>query len=142
MSKKPTAEEIEAEQWPIESIEAEVYNQKGTQVRECMKVKANLFIDNSGNIRVTKRDTSAYPRELAVQLVLDIPDIFFRRPIPRVDLSIPPEYLIDPDQRVVAHWAGEDVAAALKLDVKTVEDGLLTMLKEKQAKEHTEVQAL
>lgn len=100
-----------------------------------MKVQANLFIDSSGNIRVTKRDNRANPRELAVQLVLDVPDIFFKRPMPRVDLSIPPEYLIDPDQKIVARWVGEDVAAALKLDVKTVEDGLLTMLKQKQATE-------
>lgn len=96
-----------------------------------MKVKANLFIDRTGKVRVTRRDTSAYVTELAVQVVIDVPAVFFNRPIPKVELSIPEEYLIDPGQEVVAKWVAEDVAGALQLEVKTVEDGLLTMMKEK-----------
>ena len=98
-----------------------------------MKVKANLFINNQGGIRITKKDTSAYPSELAVQLVVDVPDIFFKRPMPVVDLKIPEEYLINPDATVAAQWVAPDIAEALKLEVKTVEDGLVTMLKEKQS---------
>jgi hypothetical protein len=97
-----------------------------------MKVTANLFINSNGSIRVTKKDTGAYPSELAVQLVVDVPDIFFKRPMPKVELDIPEEYLISPDQEIVAKWVAPEIAEALKLEVKTVEDGMLTMLKEKQ----------
>lgn len=94
-----------------------------------MKVKANLFISNNGDLRVTKKYTAANPRELAVQLIIDIPDVFFYRPMPKVELAIPEEYLIDPGTEIVAKWVAPNIAEALKLEVKTVEDGLLTMFK-------------
>lgn len=97
-----------------------------------MKIKANLFIDNKGKLRVTKIDNRAYTSELVVQLIIDVPDLFFKRPMPKVELSIPEEYLINPDAEVVAKWVAEDVADALKLEVSTVQDGLLTMLKSKE----------
>ncbi len=96
-----------------------------------MKVTANLFINKDGNIRVTKRDVSAYPTELAVQLIIDVPDIFFKRPMPRVELDVPESYLINPKADVVARWVAPDIAEALGIDIKTVEDGMLTMLKNK-----------
>lgn len=99
-----------------------------------MKVTANLFINSDGSIRVTKKDTSAYPGELAVQLVIDVPDLFFNRPMPVVDIKIPEAFLINPDEKVVANWVAKDVAESLKVEVKTVEDGLLLALKEKQEK--------
>lgn len=102
-----------------------------------MKVKANLFISSNGSLRVTKKDASAYPSELAVQLVIDVPDIFFKRPMPIVDLKIPESYLIDPNQAVVAEWVARDVSAALKVNVQTVTDGLLVALKEKIEQEST-----
>lgn len=97
-----------------------------------MKVKANLFIDNRGGIRVTKNSTGAYANELAVQLLVEVPDVFFNRPMPIVELDIPQEYLVNPDAEVVARWVAHDISEALKLEVKTVEDGLLTMLKNKE----------
>lgn len=97
-----------------------------------MKVKANLFIDNRGGLRVTKQSTGAYPSELAVQLVIDVPDIFFTRPIPIVELSIPEAYLINPNEEVVANWVAPEIAENLKLDVKVVTDGLVAMLKAKK----------
>lgn len=94
-----------------------------------MKVYANLFIHSDGSLRVTKKDTSAHPAELAVQLVIDVPNVFFSRPMPRVELSIPEEYLINPGKEIVAKWISQNIADSLKLEVKTVEDGLLTMIK-------------
>lgn len=78
---------------------------------------------------MTRRETAAYPLELAIQLEIDVPDTFFRRPIPKVQLDIPEEYLVNPGAEVAARWVADPVADALKLDVKTVEDGLLTMLR-------------
>lgn len=95
-----------------------------------MKVTANLFISRDGSLRITKRDTSTYPTELAVQLVIDVPDLFFKRPMPRVELDVPKEYLINPKAEVVARWVAPDIAGALAIEVKTVEDGMLAMLKE------------
>ena len=96
-----------------------------------MKVKANLFINSNGSLRVTKQNTGAYPSELAVQLVIDVPDVFFSRPMPIVNLSIPESYLVNPDTKFVAQWVARDISDALKVDVKTVEDGLMLALKEK-----------
>ena len=99
-----------------------------------MKVTANLFINRDGSLRVTKKDTSAYATELAVQLVIDVPDIFFKRPMPKVELDIPEEYLVNPDQEIAAKWVAPDIASALKLDVKAVEDGMIALLKAEQEK--------
>lgn len=95
-----------------------------------MKVLANLFIRNDGSIRITKKDKSAYPTELAVQLVLDVPDVFFKRPMPIVNLSIPDEFLINPDKKVTANWIAPEIAEALKIDVKAVQDGLVAAINE------------
>lgn len=100
-----------------------------------MKVKANLFIKNDGSIRITRKDVSAYATELAVQLVIDVPDIFFNRPMPIVNLQIPESFLINPNEKVAAQWIAQDVADALKVEVKTVEDGLLLALKQKSDSE-------
>jgi len=105
-----------------------------------MKVTANLFIKNDGSIRVTKKDTGAYPTELAVQLVVDVPDIFFKRPMPIVNLQIPEAFLINPDQKVTAQWIAPEIAEALKVDVKAVEDGLIAAVnakKEQDEKQNT-----
>ena len=94
-----------------------------------MKVTAYLFINSNGGLRVTKKDAAAYPSELGVHLVVDVPDVFFRRPMPRVDVQVPEEFLINPKSEIVASMVATPLAEALKLDVATVEDGLLTMLK-------------
>lgn len=94
-----------------------------------MKVTAYLFINSSGSLRITKKDSAAYPSELGVHLVVDVPDIFFRRPMPRVDVQVPAEFLINPNSEIVASMVATPPAEALKLDVTLVEDGLLTMLK-------------
>lgn len=96
-----------------------------------MKVLANIFISKNGSLRITKKDAAAYPSELGVQIVIDVPDIFFTRPVPRVELTVPKEYLVNPDAEVAARWVAQDVADALQLEVKTVEDGLMTMMKDK-----------
>ena len=104
-----------------------------------MKVRANLFINSNGGLRVTKKDSSSYPSELAVQLVIDVPDVFFRRPMPIVNLNIPESFLVNPDEKVVANWVAQDIAQALQVDVKTVEDGLMLALKEKVKKASEEI---
>lgn len=93
-----------------------------------MKITANLFINPNGNLRVTKKDASSYPSELAVKLVIDVPDVFFNRPMPIVNLSIPKEYLISPDKEVVAKWIAPEIAEALKIEVKEIEDGLINAI--------------
>lgn len=95
-----------------------------------MKVYANLFIDSKASVRVTKNSTYAHPNELAVQLVVDVPDVFFKRPMPRVELNIPEEYLVDPGKEIVAKWIAQDISDAIKIEAKTVEDGLVAMIKE------------
>lgn len=109
-----------------------------------MKITANIFISNDGSLRFTKKYTGASARELAVQLVIDVPDVFFNRPMPIVHMSIPEEFLLDPSKEVAVKWIAPNIADALKVEVKTIEDGLLTALKnqvdptDQGGKDHTE----
>lgn len=84
-----------------------------------------------GTVRVNKK----YPefigsREIAFQLALDIPDVFFKRLVPTVNIQVPEDMLVNPDPEIVVSLTAGKVAEALKLDVKTVEDGLAKMLQE------------
>jgi len=103
-----------------------------------MKIYANLFIDRWGNLRVTKKDPRTNPSELGIQLVVDVPDVFFNRPIPQVTVKIPEAYLLIPDKEIAVNMIAEDVANNLELDIKTVNDGLLEMLANKQQSEGSE----
>lgn len=98
-----------------------------------MKIKANLFIRPNGTLRVTKQDSRPNFGELGIQLLIDVPDVFFKRPTPVVNLQIPEAFLVNPDEKVIATWVAQDIAEALKLEVKSVEDGLVDLIKEKNS---------
>lgn len=93
-----------------------------------MKVTAYLFIDQWGGLRLTKREAQPRPTELAIRLVLTVPDTFFKRAIPVVELTLP-NHFADPDRKVAAQVIAPDIADALKLDVDAVLDGLAVALR-------------
>lgn len=92
-----------------------------------MQLRANLFIKQDGDFRITKRDTRPYPTELGVILNIEVPDSFFNRPLPTANIEIPEGILLHPNQEVTVRWASRQIAEALKFEVETVEDGLRNM---------------
>lgn len=54
-----------------------------------MKAGCYLILDANGVRRMTKRDPSIGPREIAVFVRLNIPDSVFYKYIPTVDVTIP-----------------------------------------------------
>lgn len=89
-----------------------------------MIVKANLYITDKGNLRITKQDFYPKPNELSVRLSIDVPDAFFKRPTPKANLSIPKDYLLQTDHEMAVNFIAPEVAEALKLEVSDVQDGL------------------
>ena len=97
-----------------------------------MKIKAFLIISSGGSLRVVKNRPALNNDEIAVNLNVDVPDIFFKRLIPSVNITLPAEAIIDLDAKTAVNQVAPRVAESLKIDVKTVEDGLLDMIKEQQ----------
>lgn len=95
-----------------------------------MILSAYLFVNSQGKIRITRKETGTYPDELALHLKLEVPDSFWNRPIPSVDIVVP-EFSLQPEPEMTARIVAPEIANKLKLDVKQVEDGLANMLKEK-----------
>lgn len=83
------------------------------------------------NARVVKNKPTLFSREIGFALEIDIPDVFFNRTAPVVKIELPKDLFVTPDPEIAVSITSKAVAEALKLDVKTVEDGLTTMLKEK-----------
>lgn len=56
-----------------------------------MKINNYLIITNIGNIIVRKNFTRLKGNEIAVNLVIDIPDAMFQRPVVKAEIVIPVE---------------------------------------------------
>lgn len=83
-----------------------------------MKLKLNLFIKGSGEVRITKKDTGIYQDEIYLKLELNVPDALFKRPIinAAVDLMAADieQFIIDPKihtdiQNAIEGIVGADV---------------------------------
>lgn len=89
----------------------------------------------SYTLRVTKQEPSLNSNEIAMKLKVNVPDEVFKRPVPLLELDVPKEIVMNPDAEVAARLTADTIADALQLDVETVTDGLLTMIKDKQEKQ-------
>jgi hypothetical protein len=86
-----------------------------------------------GNTRVVKNKPTVFSRELAFELILDIPDLLFKRMVPVVNIDIPDNLFVVPDPEVAVSITAGKVAEALKIDVTKVEDILTQMVEEREA---------
>ena len=96
-----------------------------------MKLRTYLYVSKAQNVRLTKTPQAARPTEIRVEVQLNIPDAFFTRPTPVVNITIPPADAPAPIGEVVATTA-EAVAQALQVNVEDVQDGLLEAINRKQ----------
>lgn len=58
-----------------------------------MKLRIYLLIDRHGAVEVRKRLPELHLRQVAIQLLIDIDDKWFNRPVPTVDLTIPDDHI-------------------------------------------------
>lgn len=103
-----------------------------------MKVTSYLFVSRSGNVRVNKTDTATNLNEVKVRVDLEIPDEFFRRPVPVVKIAIPREAVLDPTIESVVEITAKTVADALHVDRADVTDGLERALAKHRGESETE----
>lgn len=100
-------------------------------LNNCMKINAYMVISDRGSIRVVKTRPELNNNEIAVNLNVEIPNIFFERLMPTINIKIPEEAVLKPDIEVAVAVAAFEVSDKLKLDFKEVEDGLMSMVKAK-----------
>lgn len=81
--------------------------------------------------KVVKNKPVLMTREIGFALEIDIPDVFFNRTAPVVKIELPKDLFVTPDPEIAVSITAKSVAEALRLDVKTVEDGLTQMLKDR-----------
>lgn len=99
-----------------------------------MTINAFLVISDGGALRVVKSRPYLNNNEIAVALNIDVPDAFFERMIPVVQVDLPEEAVAQPDADVSLSITAGAVAKALKLDVSNVHDGLKDMVEEARSK--------
>lgn len=93
--------------------------------------RSRYYNSRSASLRVTKGAPDLNSNEIAVKLQINVPDTVFDRPIPTLKLDMPQDLVMNPDAEVVTQITAQTVAEALRLDVRTVEDGLVKMLKKR-----------
>lgn len=93
-----------------------------------MKLACHLFVTKHGTIRLNKTGAGLKPTELAIKVVLDIPERFFTRPIPVAHIAVPLEALLDPERDALVTITAHAVADALNLEIAAVTDGLNDLL--------------
>lgn len=54
-----------------------------------MKLRIYLLVDRYGAVEVRKKLPEPHLRQVAIQLLIDIDDKWFVRPVPSVELTIP-----------------------------------------------------
>ena len=102
-----------------------------------MIVTSYLYVSSAGNVRSTKTKQSARANEIRIEVKLDIPDAFFKRPSPVVSIAIPPSESPVPIADIVASTA-ETVAQALRVEVDDVQDGLFEAIRRREEGEEGE----
>lgn len=94
-----------------------------------MKLNATLYVTQSGSMRINKGTNKPQPREIAIRVNVTIPDRFFVRPVPTVDITIPESAVINSNEDIAIKVTAADLSEKLNLDVSAVEDGLAEMFR-------------
>lgn len=90
-----------------------------------MKIKRYLTVHQNKTIRMTAGKPDLTAHEIAVELNLEIPDSFFRRPVPVVTVVLPDVFTEEP--YAVVRALASNVSEVLGLDIERVVDGLTQM---------------
>lgn len=99
-----------------------------------MTISAFLIISSSGRLRATKTRPYINNDEIALNLNIDVPDSFFERLIPTVDIKIPDAAVMSPDIDTTVEIFAAALTDKLKIDTDTVIDGFKEVVREAVAK--------
>ena len=103
---------------------------------KAMKINAYLVIGRNNSLRVVKTRPYLNNTEIALTLKLDIPDVFFDRLMPTVQINVPDDAIVNVSPDVAVNIAAQEISQALSLDYIETRDGLKEMiLKEKTKRE-------
>ena len=81
------------------------------------------------DMRLMKTEPTLKQNEIGFTLNIDIPDVLFKRTAPLIKLELPADVFVNPDADVAVELTAKQVAAALKIDVEEVRDGLAEMVR-------------
>lgn len=92
---------------------------------------AFLTIAEGGRMNLRKTMPRQEPDEITVELEIKLPDDTFERKVPKLGVDMSNIHLVEMGIEPAITVIAPDIARMLEVDVKTVEDGLLAMAKEK-----------
>lgn len=109
---------------------------KSFEIEGYMKITAKkAYYGYSGRIdSFTKAKPALSSNQIAVFIKVSVPNAFFERMTPVVNIELPEEAVVHPDIQTTIKIAAMEVADKLQFDVKQVEDGLRQILEEKAKK--------
>lgn len=115
--------------------EEKSFTVSGYLVIECSKWYGNNY---KGRIsKITKSKPAITNREIAIAINVKVPNAFFERLTPVINIELPSEAVANPDVEAVINLTAIEVADKLQLDVTDVTDGLRDLIKKAQHPLHT-----
>lgn len=94
-------------------------------------IKAFLIIGRNGSLSVRKNRPFLNSDEVSFKLNVSLPDDFFDRIIPVVDIEVPKEAIYNPEASLTMDLMSEEIASKLNLEISEVRDGLVDLMKKK-----------
>lgn len=112
-------------------MEEKSFNIEGYIVIEAHKL-ASWSNQYRGRIeKVTKSKPSLTNRQIAIKVNIKVPNAFFERLTPVVNIELPEEAVVNPNIQSVIQLSALEIADKLQLEVTSVEDGLKQMIEDK-----------
>lgn len=81
--------------------------------------------------KVTKTKPAINNREIAIAVNITVPNAFFERLTPVIDIELPEEAVVNPNIQSVIKLTALEVADKLELNITDVEDGLRSLIEAK-----------
>lgn len=105
------------------------------------KVGPNYYQRNTAEMRVTKQKPTLKAKEIAFSLEITLPDTLWDRPITEVKLDVPRDILVNPEAETAVQMIAPQVADALRVEVKDIEDGLRAAITKRNEEQNNDNQS-
>lgn len=94
-----------------------------------MKIYGYLVIQNNSAVRWVKNKPSINNWEIAVMCNITIPDAFFDRLCPVINIELPESLIQQPDIEAIINISANEIAEKLRVSVEDATDGMRELLK-------------
>ncbi|MBV6514249.1 MAG: hypothetical protein FMNOHCHN_03839 [Ignavibacteriaceae bacterium] len=98
-------------------------------------IEAYLILSRSGAISVRKGRPYLNSDEVSFRLSVNLPDDFFNRVIPVIEVNVPKEAIYNPEATLALDLLSDEVAEKLELEATDVRDGLQELMRQKLDKQ-------